>query len=433
MIPVAAGGVAIDPSAPLLPTLVLILVLFACSFFFSGTETALFSLQAIDRQQLISSGRMGTLVGRLLGRRATTLTTILMGNEFANIALATLTASVVLRFFPELPWLNVVVLTPALVLISEITPKFTAIRTNRAWSLAAAGPLTLFAFVVSPLRWVFERVVMAFAKLFRADALAMTEGLEEAELMILVERGAAAGELGAVEREIIENVFELDDVTVDRVMTPRPDIFAVPIDISWDDLMTEARRHRKSRVPVYEESVDDVAGILLVKDLLRLRERPDLREREGWLRAMLRRPIVVPTSKPADAMFREFVRRKHHMALVLDEHATLVGLVTLEDVVTELLGTPDTTEDSEIVDRDDALIVRAGVDLEEFMEETGLELPEGDYNTLGGFVFHCFGRLPTVGESIEACGHRFLIRRMDGRRIGELEVSELAQHQAAVS
>lgn len=430
MIPVATGGgIAIDPNAALLPTLLLVAFLFSASFFFSGTETALFSLQAIDRQQLIASGRMGRLVGRLLGRRSATLTTILMGNEFANIALAATTAALTLRLAPDLPWLNVVVLTPALVLISEITPKFTAIRTNRAWSLAAAGPLSVFAIVISPLRWVFERLVIGIARLFKVDPVAITEGLEEAELMVLVDRGAAAGELEEGERELIENVFELDDVTIDRVMTPRPDIFAVPIDIGWDELIEQARDEGKSRVPVYDGSVDDVAGILLVKDLLRLRARPELRERPGWLRAMLRRPIVVPTSKAADAMFREFVQRKHHMALVIDEHGTLVGLVTLDDLVRELLGIADPdTEDHEITTlRPDTLTVRASIDLEDFFEETGFELPEGEYHTVGGFVFHHFGRLPRNGETIEAAGLRFLVTRMDGRRIAEVEISRIRQ------
>lgn len=430
---VAAGGLAVDPSAPLLPTLALVAFLFSASFFFSGTETALFSLQAIDRQQLIASGRAGGWVGTLLGRRAATLTTILMGNEFANIALAATTASLVMRFAPDQPWLNVVVLTPALVLVSEITPKFTAIRTNRAWSLLAAGPLRVFAFLVSPLRWVFERLVIAIARgVFRADPVAITEGLEEAELMVLVDRGAAAGELGEAEREIIENVFELDDVTVDRVMTPRPDIFAVPVDMAWDDLLEACRIHRKSRVPVYDGKVDEVIGILLVKDLLRMRDRAELRSRNGWLRGMLRRPIVVPTSKPADAMFREFVQRKHHMAMVIDEHGTLVGLVTLDDLVNELLGVNESaTEDSEITKlRPDVLTVRAGIDLADFHEETGITLPDGEYHTLGGYVFHRFGRLPGEGEAVEADGLRFLVKRMDGRRIAEVEISHV--HQAAV-
>ncbi len=427
MIP-ASGGLVLQPDAPLLPTILLVVALFAASFFFSGTETALFSLQAIDRQQLIGSGRLGAMVGQLLSRRAATLTTILIGNEFANITLAATTAALVMRFAPDAPWLNVVVLTPALVLISEITPKFIAIRANRAWSLMAAGPLTLFATVIAPVRWLFERLVIGIARLFRVDPFALTEGLEEAELMALVDRGAAAGELEPTERELIENVFELDDVTVDRVMTPRPDVVAIPIDLPWDEVIDRARRHRKSRIPVYDGTMDDVAGILLVKDLLRLRAHPELRAKPGWLRPLLRRPIVVPTSKPADAMFREFVRRKQHIAIVIDEHGTLVGVVTLDDLVQELFGADPATEDSEITTiRPGAMTVRASMDLEDFYEESGIELPAGEYHTVGGFVFHSFGRLPKAGDSIDRGGLRFLVKKMDGRRIAEVEISRVQQ------
>ncbi|MCB9678831.1 MAG: HlyC/CorC family transporter [Alphaproteobacteria bacterium] len=426
---IASGGIHVDPNAPLLPTLILVAFLFACSFFFSGTETALFSLQAIDRQHMAGGGRLGKLVARLLGRRAMTLTTILMGNEFANTALATTTTSLVIRYFPDHPWLNVVFLTPALVLISEITPKYVAFRTNRAWALLAAGPLTAFALVVSPFRWVFERIVIALAKMFRADPLVITEGLEEAELLVLVDRGAATGALDQVERDIIENVFELDAMPVDRLMTPKPDMFSVPVEIGFDELIELCREERLSRVPVFDKGRDDIVGVLLLKDLLRVRDDVKRRSSKRWLYPLLLPPRFVPASKPADDMFREFIRRKYHMAFVVDEHGTLVGLVTLDDLVNELLGAsePDTA-DSEIASpRANRFVCKATVDLEDFEETTGITVPEGDYHTLGGYVFHAFGRLPKQGESVEQDGVRYIVSEMDDRRIAEVRVEILAQ------
>lgn len=423
MIPVGSGGIEIDPNAPLTQTMLFLVFLFACSFFFSGTETALFSLQAIDRQQLGTQGRTGEMVVRLLGRRAATLTTILIGNEFANTALAATTAALAIRFFPHLPGLNVVVLTPVLVLVSEITPKYAAIRTNRAWSLASAWPLAAFAIAVTPLRVVFTQLVILGARLFRADPVTITEGLEESELMVLVDRGAAAGALDESEREIIGNIFELEDLTLDRVMTPRPDMFHVPIDIGWDDLMERCRTAGHSRVPVTEPGTGEIKGVLLVKDLLRLRDRPRRRSGPRWLAAHLMPAVFMPSSKPSDAMFREFLQRKYHMAFVVDEHGTLVGLVTLDDLVIELLGEDDHTEDSEVAQlRPDTLKVRAHIDLEDFLEETGIELPEGEYHTLGGYVFHLFGRLPKVGDRVDEDAYSFVVTEMDGRRIVEVEV-----------
>lgn len=423
---IAAGGMTIDPSAPLLPTLGLMVFLLACSFYFSGTETALFSLQAIDRQHLLGAGRLGRIALRLLERRATTLTTILMGNEFANTALAATSAALVARFAPAHPWVNVVVLTPVLVLVSEITPKYLAYRTNRSWALVAAPILMALAIAVTPLRWVFERIVFLFARIFRADAHAITEGLEEAELMVLVDRGTAAGALDESARDIIGNVFELEAITIDRTMTPRPDIFAVPVDIGWDDLLALCKEKRLSRVPVFDRRVEDIVGVLLVKDLLRLRDTPEKRASRRWLYPLLLPPIFVPASKSADAMFREFIRRKYHMAFVVDEHGTLVGLVTLDDLVNELLGWSEETDEAEIHEASpDVFTVKAGIDLEDFEEETGITLPEGEYHTVGGFVFHRFGRLPRRGEAIESEGLRFVVSAMEGRRIAEVEISRL--------
>ncbi len=431
---IATGGLQVDPNGPIVPTLIVVAILFACSFFFSGTETALFSLQAIDKQQLEGSGRFGRVVGRLLERRASTLTTILMGNEFANTALAATSAALILRFFPDQAWLNIVILTPALVLISEITPKYVAFRTNRSWSLVASGPLSAFGFVISPLRWVFEHVVIALARVFRADPVVMTEGLEEAELLVLVDRGMATGALDETEREIIENVFELDAMPVERLMTPRPDMFSVPIDIAFDELLTLCEAERRSRIPVYDRGPDDIVGVLLLKDLLRVRDDTRRISSRRWVYPLLLQPRFVPTSKPADDMFREFIRRKYHMAFVVDEHGTLVGLVTLDDLVNELIGAsePD-TEDSEIAKSlQNRFVCRATVDLEDFAESTGITVPEGDYHTLGGYVFHAFGRLPRQGESVEVDGVRYVVSEMSDRRISEVSVEQLPEPREAI-
>jgi CBS domain containing-hemolysin-like protein len=431
---IATGGLQVDPTAPMGPTLLIVVVLFALSFYFSGTETALFSLQAIDKQQLDASGRFGRLVGRLLERRASTLTTILMGNEFANTALAATSAALVMRFFPDQAWLNILILTPALVLISEITPKYVAFRTNRSWALLAAGPLSVFGLVISPLRWVFEQVVIALARVFKADPLVITEGLEEAELLVLVDRGMATGALDETEREIIENVFELDAMPVERLMTPRPDMFSVPIDIPFDELVALCREERHSRIPVYDRGPDDIVGVLLLKDLLRVRDDARRLASRRWVYPLLLQPRFVPTSKPAHDMFREFIRRKYHMAFVVDEHGTLVGLVTLDDLVHELIGgsEPD-TDDSEIAKSlQNRFVCRATVDLEDFAESTGITVPEGDYHTLGGYVFHAFGRLPRKGEAVEVDGVRYIVSGMEDRRISEVSVEQLPEPREAI-
>lgn len=420
--PFAAGGVGLDlGTGPL--TFLVIGVLLALSFFFSGTETAYFSLQKVDRERFADAGPTGRQIVWLLSRRAALITTILLGNESVNIAVAATTASLVAHWFPTMPWLNVVLLTPVLVLVSEITPKAIAYRFRQGWAQLAAWPLTAVYTLVAPFRIVFAAIVGAIGRLLGAGA-ETHDGVAEEELMVLVDDGAASGQLDPLERDIIEAVFEFDELTVDRLMTPRPDVASISLNTGWSELLAFAREQELSRLPVTGVAPDDIVGVLLVKDLLKFREAPLSGPRQ--LRALLLPPVFVPASKSADSMLREFLERRFHMAFVVDEHGTFVGLVTLDDLLGELLGAIDdeASEDSEIARiRPDALTVKASIDLEDFGEETGIVLPEGEYHTLGGYVFHELGRLPRKGDAVTFGPHTFQVSKMEGRRIAELVVS----------
>jgi len=418
---IASGGIGAFEVTPW--TFVAMLTLFALSFFFSGTETAMFSLQQVDRQALSRGGRSGRLVVYMLGNKRELLPTILIGNETVNVALAATTAGLIAFVIPDAPWINVLLLTPLLVLISEITPKVLAFRFNRRWSQLAVWPLSAFYYTIWIPRFAFSELVNRISRVFGARGEVAEEGLAEEELMVLVGEGAAAGEFDQMERDIIEAVFEFDEITIERVMTPRPDIESLPTDLSWDELLKKCREMEHSRIPMYADQPDNIVGVLLLKDLLKHRESPLAGPRQ--LRSILLPATFVPASKPADAMLKEFLKRRFHMALVVDEHGTLTGLVTLDDLLDELVGELEhDTEDSEIARiSPTALTVKAAMDIEDFTEETGIELPEGDYHTVGGFVFHEFGRLPKRGDAITLGSHKFIVAEMEGRRIHALRVT----------
>ena len=319
-----------------------------------------------------------------------------------------------------MPWLSVLVLTPTLVLVSEITPKVLAFRFRSAWSTFAAWPLAIFGLAITPLRLLFTNIVSALARLFGVPASASEETWAEDELMVYVHRSAAVGELDPMERDIIEAVFELDEIPVQRLMTPRPDMFTIPLDIGWSALMEAASTAGHSRIPVWGDE-DDIAGVLIVKDLLRYRSAPLDGPRQ--LRSILLPPVFVLVSKPADELLREFIAQRVHMAFVVDEYGTLVGLVTLDDLLYELIGDDESSEDSEIAQlQPNTITVRAGMDVEDFGEETGILLPSGDHHTLGGFLWHELGRLPKPGDEVDFAGHRFVVSVMEGRRIAEIVV-----------
>jgi putative hemolysin len=342
-----------------------------------------------------------------------------MGNETANVTLATVSAALCAYYLPGYEWVNLFILPPVLLLVSEFTPKTLARRFNRRWATFAAWPLTAFYMVGAPFRLVVSGIVSLLARPLGVTPGTHEETLREEELRGYIARGAAAGELDRMEREIIEAVFEFDTIAVDRLMTPRPDVFSLRVDTPWEELFKLAREAGFSRIPIKSDTTDDIVGVLLLKDLLRVRVRGS-----ATLRELLLPPVFVPQSKPADMMLREFLSKKLHMAFVVDEHGTLVGLITLDDLLDELIGELQVgQEESEISRiRPGVMYVKAAIDTEDFTEATGIQLPDGDYNTLAGFVFHQLGRLPRTGDEVVLEDRAYVVSKMDGRRIAEILV-----------
>lgn len=397
-----------------------VLGLLAVSAFFSGTETALFLL-ANDRRSVGRDEILDQRVRRLLARRGDLLTTLLLGNVGANLALAAGGAILVARWWPERAWLNVLVLTPVIVLVAEITPKALATAWPRRWASAALPLLTLFGWIVSPVRIAYAALVGFIARRLGADPDRWQLALGTADLLDLIGSGAASGELDEMEREIIESVFEFDDITVERLMTPRTDMFSLPLTLPWDELSRRCRDSERARIPIHGSRTDDVVGVLLLKDLLKHRTTPPAGPRQ--LRSLLVPPVFVPASRSAESMLREFLEKQFQMAFVVDEHGTLLGLVTLDDLLQELMGedesqTPDTAPERP----NGPWLLDGHIDVEDFESQTGIALPSGEYHTLAGFVFFQLGRLPRLGDAVSCNGATFVVRDMDGRRISQVEV-----------
>lgn len=426
MSPLLAMSLHLDPASLPSPWALAatFVALFAASFFFSGTETAFFSLQKVDRQRIArSDAPIDTRLNALLGEKTSLITTILMGNETANVTITALGAAVLTVLAPDRPWLNIVIVTPLLILLSEITPKVIAFRYNSRWARMAVWPITILSFVLAPLRIVLTSIVRSLARLFGVTRDAREKTLQEEEFLVLVGQGARAGVVDDLERDIIEAVFELDDMPIGRVMTPRPDIFSVPLEIDWELLLEQARHARFSRIPVWGEDDNDILGVLMVRDLLRHRNRPIRRPAE--LRKLLHTPVFAPASRNAADMLTDMIRDKVHLAFVADEHGTLMGLITLDDLIGEIvgeLGDEQKTDTADIEHREDAISVRASVDLEDFVEETGIHIPEGEYHTLGGYLFHELGRLPVTGDILHTPHVKFVVDAMEGRRITQVLV-----------
>ena len=413
----------------------------ACAFF-AGSESALFSLQMVDREALKEKGRVGELLTHLLYRPQRVLAALLIGNEVSNIGLSTLTASILLTVVPQAPWLNVVIVAPVLILCGDVLPKTSGFRYNRVVVAAIVRPLNFWAEMVSPIRWGLLTIVDAILKLIGVAHHEEDRDIQESHLRTLIDQGTEVGAIQPMEQEIIHRVFEFGEIPVSRLMTPRPDIFGLSITTPWPEILAAVRDQRYSRVPFWQSNPDNVVGILLMKDLLRLRATakdraatPNVRQ----LQKLLHPVLYVPPGKHAQDLLRELRAKKNHIAMVVDEHGTITGLITLDDLLTELVG--EVLDESDGDERDITVLqdgvwtVRAGIDIEDFGRAFNLEIPEGDYTTVAGFVLQLLGRAPQKGDELDwTDGGRqnrleFHVSGLEGRRITELTVKRLAPQE----
>ncbi len=326
------------------------------SGFFAGAETALFSMSRVSRETLASLGDVGSRrVLALLEHPRRLIVTLIVCNELVNITASSIAAGVTSTVLPHVREVAQVVISaavmlPLIMLIGEMTPKSVAIRLGEKWARRVSLPLIIFYWLVTPLRWVLSGVAGAIVLLLGARAPKKTEGLREEEFRALVDVGSETGELQLAERRLIHNVFEFGDTTVGKVMTPAEKVFALPYEMPLGRMVESVAHERHSRVPIYRAlsrptgraarkapgpANVEWAGILLAKDLVGY-ARGHL---EGHTVAdLLHPPLFVPRTTKCDHLFREFQRRKTHLALVVDEYGRLAGLVTMEDLLEELFG-----------------------------------------------------------------------------------------------
>ena len=425
----AVGGPA-SPTPPLQGAVAVVLLL-CCSAFFSASETALFSLQPMDRRALTEAGNQR--VEALLASPRATLATLLIGNETVNITLSAVMAGLMLTLAPQWPWLNLVVLPPVLLLMGEIMPKVFAMRHNRKAATLVAPPLRLFGLVVTPVRWVLTAIADFALRLTGGSAAPREAELREAHLRALIDEGIASGSIAQSESELLHKAFDFGGLTVNRCMTPRLDMKTLRLNDRWEDILEQVRSEGLSRWPVWQNKPDNIVGILVVKSLLPVLqaihagERPPPTARE--LQRLLLPARFVPTTKTAADMLHDFRGERFHMSVVVDEHGNVVGLVTLDDLLAELVGDLlDETdqEDPEVTSLGaDVFSVWAGMDAEDFEHRFGIKLPDGDYNTVGGFILDQVGGLPEKGTEVPYEGLLFVVSGVEDRRVTEVSVRPL--------
>ncbi|MBI5906269.1 MAG: HlyC/CorC family transporter [Deltaproteobacteria bacterium] len=400
--------------------------LFLASAFFSATETALFALRRVDLLRWKEEGeRRGALIERLLSRPGRLIATILIGNEIVNVAISSVLAAMLLPLYPRYGEVLALALgTVGILILGDITPKSIVWPRAKTFSLRVAAPIQAFSRAAAPLLTVMEWLSERILRLLGSGSTPETrEAISEAEFRALVDVGEESGTLDPGEKELIHNIFEMTDRRAGEIMTPLPDVFMVPRDLPYGELIDRYRRYRKSRIPVYEGERSNVAGILHFKDLLR--STAEGMDPSAW-RTLVRPSFVVPTAKKLPLLLREFQRRKVHIALIVDELGEPAGIVTLEDVLEELFGDireEHDREEKEIAARTDGShLVLGKTPVRRLNEAFGTKFPDRDRETVEDLLLHEFGRLPRGGDRIVLSGFSFTVERLKGIRIVEVGV-----------
>jgi putative hemolysin len=410
--------------------------------FFVASEIALVSVRRSRVDQLVEEGnasarRVRRLIddpGRFLAVSQLGLTFLgFFASAYAAVNLVTglkglLERIDVLRGSAEAIALIAVTALLALftIVFGELVPKTLALAHAERTAIAFSGPIDVLGRILGPIVAVLTGVTRTITRAFGADVTAEAQ-ISAEELMLIVERGGEQGILEAEEEQMIHAVIELGERRVHEVMVPRTAITGLPASASFEEAIDRVMEDGHSRVPVYEGSIDEVIGILYAKDLL-----PFLKDGSGprpALRSLLRTPVFVPESITIDDLLHEFQRRKVHIAIVLDEYGGTAGLVTIEDLLEEIVGEIQDEYDEEepmvvrLSDDQARIDGRASVDELGELFETELELEDEDeYDTVGGLVFHRIGGVPKPGDQVSVDGLILTVESTDGRRVGKVLV-----------
>lgn len=414
------------------PDLIVILVLLLFSGFFSASETALMSVTPAKVRTLVDSKKNGSrILAKLKEQHHRTLITILVGNNFVNIAAASMTTLYVTeQFNSHMVGLATGILTLVVLIFGEIIPKSMATNYAKPIALLFAPPLYALSVVLSPIIWLLDKFVSIIIRLLGAQE----DHVTDEELIAMASIGEEQGSIDEHERELIENVLEFNDIKVEEIMTPRVHMDAMPEDYTLHEASQFVINHTRSRLPIYRDSVDHIVGILSIKTLVKALHEEE--EKETTLRQIdLHKPLKVPAKLSIQKLFHQFKTKKTHMAIVMDEHGGVAGLITLEDLLEELVGDIQDEADEE---EDNIKEVKNGVyelsgltELWELSELTGLEFEWPDHKTIGFLFSEKLGHLPHTGQKINVENWQLKVTQMMRHTILKVELRKKTKKKKA--
>jgi len=402
----------------MLEQIILLLILLMLSGFFSSSEIALFSISKTKARYIAKQQRKADiLINHMKQDPDKLLSTILVGNNVVNVGAAAIATSLALTIFPNhAVEITTGVMTLLIVLFGEFLPKSFATRNNIMVARITIYPIYWLSVIFYPIVILLNSIVKITGIIKKSPVVT------EAELRMFVDVVEEEGEIKEEEKELIYNIFEFDDTNASEIMTPRTDMFTIKVDEPLD--LEAIIKSGFTRIPVIDQDLDHVVGIANIKDIFL---HKTISTEDVDIRKIMREPYFVPENKKLDTLLQHFKKGKQHMAIVVDEHGGVSGLITLEDALEELVGdiTDETDKDlPHIVQlKDNEWIVLGKTEIDEVNETLGMKIPYSkEYDTFSGYILNKIDRIPEEKEEISVDGLVVCVDNMEGNRINKLIV-----------
>jgi len=405
---------------------------------------AIVSVRQTRIKPLIDEGnKAAILVSRFLEEPSKLLATIQIGITFAGFLASAIGAQTLSKSLTVLlaglnipiisgsaAWISTFVVTSVIALftlvLGELVPKRMALSQSDKIALKVAGPINFLSKVTSPAVKFLTVSTNLIVKLLGGQVTATGDQITEEEIRLMINVGEEKGIFQETETEMINSIFEFDDTVAKEVMTPRTDIIAVSSEASLEEILDVIVEENFSRIPVYEESIDNIIGILYVKDLFSMIKRK--MEWEVSLKSIIRSVYFVPEYKKIDELFKEMQKSKTHIAVVIDEYGGTAGLITIEDLLEEIVGNifdeyDDVVLDYEKID-DNTYIISGMLDIDDVNDILDTNIPEEEFDTISGMLLSHSGKMPEVGDEVDMGNIYFRIEEVDDKRISKIRIEK---------
>lgn len=407
-----------------LSTQIILLIIFLfLSAFFSGSEVALVSLSRHRIKAMVENKKLGAVfVKKLKDRPQRMLATILIGNNLVNIAAASMMTAIAIDIFKShAVAISTGVMTLLILVFGEITPKSLAQKNNETISQLTAPPIWYLSLFFSPVLNILDKLITI------TGVKAKEPAITEEEIISMVNIAKEEGSIKDIEKKMINRIFEFDDKNVSEIATPRNDMVTISSKSKINDAIKLMQKKKYSRIPVYAKSKDNIVGVIFLKDLINYIGGG---KKNIAISKVMKKPYFVPETKKLSNLLKSFQKRKEQMAVIVDEHGSITGLVTLEDVLEEIVG--------EIMDETERIapnirkikkntwIVAGKTDIDEINEKIKMNIKEGkDYDTISGFILNYTGKIPMEEEEISYNKFKLKIEELDGQRISKVRVEKV--------